>query len=486
MAAQANDTAPTAAPGKGEPAADTTEELLNWDDPENYGLAEEDWYGGEFGEDAGIEGTAEGGDLQGSAVAEMSAAASSETVFDTLLEDGVKIGAVVAENGSSAGKAERIPSQSQPSAQPSSDAPSAKVTESHNGLPPTPQSRPQQYPPRRQYNQPQNGIGRPVQTGYRMHGGEQRPLSMQGGRPGAYGHPASGTTLPPRPGFQPQYNAYGGGAGPAVPTGHKIHVNPKFAAMQAARFHPYGAGSPTGPTNQRGNQYMGGQQVMRPMGYNSGPMGNMNVERRVMGAGVGPGINVGAGVGGGMGRGVRMGMSMGVGTGMGSPGNMGMAARGLGRPNQGPPSQNSSFVPGRPDRRLSNASNGHAPLSGNAPQQFRHDAQQSPAGQAPQPSAQQLNAATSVATINDLSASTTAETLTTLAASKGLRVVSVDKKPGETVAKVSFGAPDGARVFRRMFHKTDIEGSRVQITLTADEHYCRKPLPTPSETKKKA
>ncbi|KAI8920141.1 hypothetical protein DFJ77DRAFT_451299 [Powellomyces hirtus] len=356
---------------------------------EDGGEEGDEW---EYYEEEGYEGTGE-------------TEATTDSLYDGLLEDGIKIGEdqVTSAAGSGEKEADQAPSAEVGVIKERAAAPASAPMTSSTPLPSLPAA-----PHTRSFS--------PRAGGFR-----------QGGQPQRLGYPSQFHPYSARP--------------PIAHGGNKIHINPaKFMALQgaSARFNPY---------------TVSGRQQFIP-GYGYPPMG--------MGANMYPGMQQ---------TGVRNGMGFSAGGGMSGMGGDMRASRGnvhrqsisAGQNRQHPPSNaNSGTQPKgtfehkiNPSTRMTSDMAQAKDLTSPrvAQTQIRNGDDAAEVTTAPQ----------SRATVSNLSSSATADAIRNVGTQAGLRMTTVDIQ-GKT-AEVGFATENGARVFRRMFHKTDICGSRVEISV---------------------
>ncbi|KAJ3168269.1 hypothetical protein HDU88_001709 [Geranomyces variabilis] len=406
------------------------------DGDEDWDYYEED-YGGEEGldPDAPVDVAAAVPAVAG----DSTPTTTATTMFDGLLEDGVKIG-----SEEKAGNKPPLSAQQKEDSLPQRPQPAPALPARPHPPPPAPQQHQQQ-----QHQHPAN---------YRAHAHGPRP---------------AGGYMPPQAHYD-QFRPYGNRPPLPFHGGAKIHVNPKFAAAAATgRFHPYAGAPLPGAGAHHHHQHHAAMHAYP--------------QHRVP-----PGIRGGGGGGGGVGRPVEGGGGAGRGVGMmkGGPPRGATA--------YGQPPHNRIYPPPSPaNDHTFHSSLPTAPLS---PFPSSLIPQQSPRGGLRPPSiASRLDSPRgsggitssaertitepaqpgkklSRATIRNLAQTATVEEIRVAAANAGIAVTSVDitndtaggssmTPTNATQAEIAFATSDGAKVFRRMFHKTDLCGSRIEVAV---------------------
>ncbi|KAJ3178153.1 hypothetical protein HDU87_003705 [Geranomyces variabilis] len=439
---------------------------------EDWDYYEED-YGGEEGldPDAAVDA--------GTTATQDNTTTTTTTMFDGLLEDGVKIG----REGS---KAEAKPSLS-PASPMQQQQQRQQQQQKPDPLPQRPQPAPtlpalpaRPHPPPPQQHQQQHHPHAAAAAPYRAHA------------PPNASRPAGGY-MPPQARYD-QFRPYGNRPPLPFHGGAKIHVNPKFAAAAATgRFHPYAA---TAPLPGAGAHHHGGDDHHRHHHHHHAATMHAYPQQHAL-----PGMRGGGGGGGGGGAGMTKG---------------GLLPRGAtAHGQQQQPPHNRIYPPPQPPPTSASAPQ-PPPTSASAPQPPAPLPPSSfssslliPQEQQQQPPRARLPPSTSItsrldhppprargsgggggggvsssggggiilkalsrATIRNLAPTATGDEIRVAVGNAGIAVTSVqissnDDDGGDATkqAEIAFATSDGAKVFRRMFHKTDLCGSRVEVAV---------------------
>ncbi|KAJ3151072.1 hypothetical protein HDU89_002284 [Geranomyces variabilis] len=404
------------------------------------GGGDEDWdyYEEDYGEEEGLDPDAPVDAATVAVADDNTPTTTTTTMFDGLLEDGVKIG-----SEEKAGNKPPLSAQPKQNSLPERPQPAPALPARPHPPPPAPQQQQQQHHPH-----PAN---------YRAH---------------SHGsHPAGGY-MPPQAHYD-QFRPYGNRPPLPFHGGAKIHVNPKFAAAAAtARFHPYAGAPLPGAGAHHHHQHQAAMHAY--------PQQPHRVPPGIRGVGVGRPVEGGGGVG----RGVGM-----------MKGGLPRGATAHGQPPHNriypPPSpaNDQTFPSPLPTAPLSPFPSSpipqQSPLGGLRPPSIasRLDSPRGGGGGITSSAAErtivepaQPGKKLSRATIRNLAQTATVEEIRVAAANAGIAVTSVDitndtaggssmTPTNATQAEIAFATSDGAKVFRRMFHKTDLCGSRVEVAV---------------------